>query len=41
VHSTVNLDHKQLAGEMLAKRSTSLYVCLSYQVLPRVGEKID
>jgi N-methylhydantoinase A len=38
LHSTVNPVHEQLAGKALAKRYPGLSVCLSYRVLPQVGE---
>jgi len=38
LHSTANPAHEQLAGKALAERFPRLYVCLSHQVLPQVGE---
>jgi len=38
LHSTVNPRHEQLAGQTLSERFPGLYVCLSHQVLPQVGE---
>jgi N-methylhydantoinase A len=38
LHSTANPDHELLAGQALAERFPTLYICLSHQVLPQAGE---
>jgi N-methylhydantoinase A len=38
LHSTANPAHERLVGKALAERFPELYVCLSHQVLPQVGE---
>ena len=38
LHSTANPHHEQLVGQTLTEHFPGLYVCLSHQVLPQVGE---
>jgi N-methylhydantoinase A len=38
LHSTANPDHERLAGQALTEHLPGLFVCLSHEVLPQVGE---
>jgi N-methylhydantoinase A len=38
LHSTANPEHERLVGRTLSERFPGMYVCLSHQVLPQVGE---
>jgi N-methylhydantoinase A len=38
LHSTANPDHERLVGQALADHLPGLFVCLSHEVLPQVGE---